>query len=293
MKINKIRKIKGCRIFRDFSWPDPLPEFKNFNLIYGWNGTGKTVLSNIFRDLEQKRLSVEGSEFDIETENGLIKSETLSTLTNLPPVRVFNREFVAQNVFTSTGDVAPIFVLGEDSIEKQKEIDKQKNQLSEKQKEASTKQAEVNEAEGDLDSFNIEKAREIKQLLSSSGENPYNNYDKAKFKAKCQELKTQDRQTFILAEAVKNTLKKQKEASPKEPIPLVVFSFADIASLVTNVNSILPKTVVSKVIERLKIDSEVNLWVGEGLKLHREKKSDVCLFCEKLLPDCTFPKKGY
>ena len=285
MKIKKICKVKRYRIFRDFSWPAPLPEFKDFNLIYGWNRSGKTILSNIFRDLERNHVSVIGSDFHIETENGIIRSETLGATTNLPSVRVFNREFVVENVFTATGDVNPIFVLGEDSIEKQKDIDKLKGQLLEEQKEATTKRTEVQEAERALDSLNIEKAREIKRLLSSSGQNPYNNYDKALFKSKCEELKNQDRQTFILSDAAKKTFEKQKEASPKETIPLVDFSFADIAILVSSVDAILSKTVVSKVIERLKNDSEVNDWVAEGLKQHRIKSSAVCLFCEQPLPE--------
>ena len=287
MKIKKICKVKDYRIFRDFSWPASLPEFKDFNLIYGWNRSGKTILSNIFRDLERNHVSVIGSDFHIETENGIIKSETLSTITNLPAVRVFNKDFVSENVFTANGDVTPIFVLGEDSIEKQKEIDKLKSQLLENQKEAGTKKTEVQDAERDLDHLNIDKAREIKQLLSSSGQNPYNNYDKAGFKNKYQELKNQNWQTFILDDTTKNTLKKQKEASPKEKVPLISFSFADIDNLVSGVKAILSKTVVSRVIERLRKDPEVSDWVAEGLKKHREKTVNVCLFCEQPLP------KGY
>ena len=49
MKIKKIVKIKKYRIFRDFSWYGSLPEFKDYNLIYGWNGSGKTIRKNIPR----------------------------------------------------------------------------------------------------------------------------------------------------------------------------------------------------------------------------------------------------
>jgi len=285
MKINKICRVKDYRIFRDFSWPASLPEFKDFNLIYGWNGTGKTILSNILRDLERNRLSIAGSDFHIETERGIIKSDALGTAITLPSVRVFNREFVAENVFPVTGDVAPIFVLGEKSIEKQKEIDKLKGQLLERHGEATAKQTELRSAENNLDTFNIEKAREIKQLLSSSGQNPYNNYNKADFKNKCEELKNQNWQTFILDDAEKNTLKKQKEATPKDKVALVGFSFVDIVDLVLRVDNLLSKTVVSKVIERLKDDVEVSDWVADGLKQHRKKSSAVCLFCEQPLPE--------
>ena len=290
MRINKISKIKKYRIFRDFSWPSSLPQFKDYNLIYGWNGSGKTILSNIFRDLENNRISVTDSSFEVETENGMISSEALGTSTSPASIRVFNREFVIENVFTSSGDVAPIFVLGEDSIEKQKEIERLKGLLLERQKEASKKRSDIQDAERTLDSLNIKKGREIKQLLSSSGQNPYNNYDKAEFKNKCQELKNQNWQTLILNDVAKNTLKKQKEATPEEKVPLIEFSFADIGNIVCSVNNIVTRTVVSKIIERLRKDPEVNDWVAKGLRLHREKTSAVCLFCEQTLPESYLEK---
>ncbi len=290
MKIKKISKIKKYRIFRDFAWPASLPEFKDYNLFYGWNGSGKTILSNIFRDLEHNRISVTDSTFDVETENGVIKSETLGTTMRPHSIRVFNRDFVMENVFTSTGDVAPIFVLGEDSVEKQKDIDTLNGQLLAKKNKAFVQRTEFQDAEKTLDSLNKKKAREIKQLLSSSGQNPYNNYDKAEFKTKCQELKNQDWQILILNDVAKKTLKKLIEASPEEKVPLVDFSFASIANLVSKVNTIISKTVVSKVIERLKNDSEVSDWVAKGLRLHQEKSAAVCLFCERPLSEAHLEK---
>jgi len=47
VKILKITKAANYRIFRDFDWPDTLPEFARFNVIYGWNGSGKTSLSRV------------------------------------------------------------------------------------------------------------------------------------------------------------------------------------------------------------------------------------------------------
>ena len=54
MSITRITRLDGFRIFRDFSWPGTLPDFKRFNLIYGWNGSGKTTLSSLFRHLETR-----------------------------------------------------------------------------------------------------------------------------------------------------------------------------------------------------------------------------------------------
>lgn len=44
MKLTRITKLK-LRVFRDFVWPKGLHPFARFNLIYGWNGCGKTTLA--------------------------------------------------------------------------------------------------------------------------------------------------------------------------------------------------------------------------------------------------------
>ncbi|MCB1784444.1 MAG: AAA family ATPase, partial [Alphaproteobacteria bacterium] len=54
MKITKINRIKA-RTYRDFTWPSDLPEFADYNLIYGWNGTGKTTLADILRMVEKRQ----------------------------------------------------------------------------------------------------------------------------------------------------------------------------------------------------------------------------------------------
>ncbi len=47
--IKCIIKIKNRPSFIDFKPASDLPEFKKYNLIYGWNGSGKTSFSRILR----------------------------------------------------------------------------------------------------------------------------------------------------------------------------------------------------------------------------------------------------
>lgn len=60
MAIERINKIKNHRIFRGFVWPHALLDFKEKNLFYGWNGTGKSTLSNLFRFIEKRIAIAEG-----------------------------------------------------------------------------------------------------------------------------------------------------------------------------------------------------------------------------------------
>ena len=47
MTITRIGRLRNYGVFRDFTWPSDLPEFAQFNLIYGWNWSGKTTLSKM------------------------------------------------------------------------------------------------------------------------------------------------------------------------------------------------------------------------------------------------------
>jgi wobble nucleotide-excising tRNase len=51
--ILKLRRIKDLGIFRDYRWDADLPDFCRYNLIYGWNGCGKTTLSRMFASLSE------------------------------------------------------------------------------------------------------------------------------------------------------------------------------------------------------------------------------------------------
>jgi len=284
MKIERFSKIKNHPVFRDFSWPSDLNDFKEYNLIYGWNATGKTILSNLFRAIEKKHPITSG-EMEIVFDGKKINSSTFSTDSILPQVRVFNRNFIEENVFTSYGFASPIFFLGQENIEKQKEVDGLKRDLEKKLNDLSEKQQEKTDKEKELDDYCIERGKNIKELLSSSGPNPYNNYDKRLFKNKCEEIAKSDHPTqYILKDEERGRLKKQKDASPKENIPSITDPFIDLKTLYSNLNQILAKTVVSQVIQKLKDDQELSQWVKDGLEKHKKGKTSVCLFCGQPLP---------
>ena len=56
MALRRVSRLRDCGVFRDFSWPTELPNFGQYNLIYGWNGSGKTTLSRLLRALELRRV---------------------------------------------------------------------------------------------------------------------------------------------------------------------------------------------------------------------------------------------
>jgi hypothetical protein len=106
----------------------------------------------------------------------------------LPQVRVFNRQFITANVFaseTSTSDLAPIYFLGEDSVDKEKRIQTLNAELARENTSLSERQDSVTTGKSALEQFCTDRARDVKTLLRSSGTNPYNDYDKRALKNSC------------------------------------------------------------------------------------------------------------
>lgn len=288
MATERISKIKNYRIFRAFAWPHDLLDFKDKNLFYGWNGSGKSTLSNLFRSIE-KRTPVTEGEVEFVISGSKVDGAALSTAQGLPQVRVFNKDFIADNVFTSHGSVAPIFFLGEENIEKQKQVEKLKGDIDRAEKEGRDKETEKHRSEKALDEFKKERAKSIKDLLSSSGgNNPYNNYDKRSYQVKCDELlelSDTEQKAKILDESELDAQKRKKESAPLDKIQLLKFSYPDTQQLTAQVVTLLKKTVVSSVIEALKNDQELSGWVKTGLAKHKKDHSNDCLFCGQPLPD--------
>jgi wobble nucleotide-excising tRNase len=287
MTIERISKIRNHRIFCGFVWPQDLLDFKKKNLFYGWNGTGKSTLSNLFRSIE-KNMPISEGQVEFVISGNKVDGADLATAQGLPQIRVFNKDFIADNVFTSHGAVTPIFFLGEENIEKQKQIVKLKANIDLAEEERREKDSEKRLSERALDDFKKERAKSIKDLLSSSGgNNPYNNYDKRSYQAKCDvllKLSDAEQKAKILDESDLDVQKQKKESAPLNKLPVLKFNFPDTQQLTHQVIALLKETVVSAVIETLKNDPELSGWVKTGLAKHKNENSSECLFCGQPLP---------
>lgn len=132
MKFEKLSKLREYRVFCDFAWPTDLPPFSKFNLIYGWNGSGKTTLSGLMHSLQTATALTEG-QVEFVFDGNKVPGSALDT-TPLPSVRVFNRDTVSRSVFESVGgairQLPPVYVFGEASADKQRQVDTLKTQLA-------------------------------------------------------------------------------------------------------------------------------------------------------------------
>jgi wobble nucleotide-excising tRNase len=115
-RLGKLDSVAGFGLFRNFTWDaTQLDDFGRYNLVYGWNYSGKTTLSRAFQCIEDVSLHGDfaGGAFRFTKGDGTTVDSTFMGL--LPHVRVFNRYFVQRN-FQQGSDMTGahvIAVLGE------------------------------------------------------------------------------------------------------------------------------------------------------------------------------------
>lgn len=277
MKLTRITKLRH-RLFRDFAWPGNLEPFSQFNVIYGWNGCGKTTLSSLL-SLVEKRTALADGEAELEFDGTTKISGVDLASKPVPLVRVFNRDFVNATL-SSVGDMAPIYFLGEDTVEKQKQVEQLRNELERVNAEVDTATSAHTAAMSKLDDFCKDKAKQIKELLTTAYSQTYINYDKRRFGQAARALSEQSAAAGILTEEEKVLLRSQKDGQPKSDIAKVVEPSIDIAALTQEVDELAGRSVVAQKLDELTTNARLASWVREGLSLHSgEHATDTCQFC--------------
>lgn len=285
MTIERIEVINNYRIFKAYTWPEDLPNFARYNLFYGWNGAGKTTLSSLFH-LLQEQSSVTDSDIRFQIDGTDLSGKDIHTAA-LPNVRVFNRDTVHQTLFEQLHqELPPVYYLGKESAEKQREVVKLKEALevseglSQENDEALIKEKQA------LDRLCTDQAAVIKNLLTSSGGGPYNNFNRANFKQQADELATSDPLPDRLSENDREHLMVTKNGKPMENLSRVSIPSIDYNGLTRKVETQLKRSVTASVLDELLQDPKVAHWVQTGVELHTgDNNSSECRFCKQKLTE--------
>lgn len=272
--IKRINKIKDFGIFRDFKNRD-LPDFLQYNLIYGWNCSGKTTLSRIFRCFETGQKHPDYSTASFELEDGQGNKVTENDLNKNLPIRVFNSDFINENLKWDIA-IEPIFLLGQQNIQLQTDLDNEKQKLKAKQIEKTDWEKKKREAEIRIENALTNKARDVGNILSIRP------YDKRHFLPKINEVLSDTQNRVLEDEEIQRLIIAYKSIDKKETIQEVTLKLPALAELIKSAANTLATTVKANVIERLKANSELNEWVKEGKELHQGK--EICEFCGNKLP---------
>jgi hypothetical protein len=290
----KVSKLKKFGIFRDFSWNSNTPDFARFNLIYGWNKSGKTTLSRVFVACEKKTTEFtkypKDGEFEVATDGGTTINHS-NCQSGTKQIRVFNKDFIEDNVsFDPTNPSNPIVYVSEEDIESNKKLKELQGKvvpLTEKYESSKKDREKSEKAEDD---FRISTARTIKDIVGNLRVNDkYRNYDKGSVKTKIEEIGIEN-----FSKLSDEDFEKKKKIISGEPpknqdeLPLYNFLFSHdgknlkgFSEIFSEISKLLRQKVVAETIDRFKDDPELNKWAQRGFELHKNKdEKKKCLFCQ-------------
>ncbi|OOV80383.1 AAA family ATPase [Acinetobacter sp. ANC 5600] len=304
MKIKCISKIDNFSIFKNFDWNQNLSlgnnqtyDFKDINIFYGRNYSGKTSLSKIIRALDTKTISTKyaNPNFQIEfVDKSIISQNNLTTFTH--PIHVYNSDFVKENLKFIHDENANIesfsVTLGGDNQQILDRIKELNDELG--LNEDSTKSGlylDIQNKDNEVRCANTDhqsKVRDLDKKLSDKATRGSNSikdnherfgeirYDKRNLEADISTVLNNNYQqlTRTQIELFESIIQQRELSAPPELLPYTL----NFSSLINSTSQIL-KTVVggSQKLEELVKDSELNLWVQKGQHLHKDRSS--CAFC--------------
>lgn len=265
----RISHIRDFGVYRNLSGRD-ISDFKSFNLIYGWNYSGKTTLSRLFRCLEKQQLHPDypNAEFTLTHADG---STSTQDFQKPCVVRVFNDDFRRDNLLWDDADgFNPIFMLGSENIENQALLQEKIAALEEArtgqttvEREKEKLQAQILKAETNCATQIVKELgigrfdrRHLKPIIESWGERIPAPLSDAEFHIQRTKISAEEKQ---LIEQVNVDL------VPLEP------------ALVFAKNVLMEQIGDSATIERLVSNPRIGKWVEDGVQLHADSR--YCEFC--------------
>jgi len=276
--IQRIDSLKDFGLFRDFSGDSSkdIPAFKRYNLLYGWNYSGKTTLSRVFQALEKKTLPQDYAEASFKITLDDETKLNSSDLSSPPTVRVFNRDFVNSN-FWQEHTAPAVFIVGEESaalktrlIQLQGRQSKVKGLTGEFEKKGSAIKEEIA-------NLGTDRARNIGELLGDR------NFRRPLLEQRIEEVRQNPASHLLDSDTVQTRLATLRSSDDLAELAELTASVPDFKETVREVNHILSQTASNRAIENLKRDTDLESWVRQGLKLHQD--STICGFCESRLPE--------
>ena len=298
--LENITKIDKYGIFQGINKPSNR-HFVRYNLIFGWNGSGKSILSTLFRCLETKEVSPKFPEakFSIAQENGSPITQSNLNECDLN-ISVFNRDFIDKHIDWNRAN--SILIMGKEEITGRAQLEELKKQ-QEADEDAMKKEHKLYLAkEQELSKFMTNGARRIKDILRSIDTNDkhYLNYNKSNFekfvKDNEEKIKSSD-SVLSKEETTKHTHVARPQKKEKISLPLSEIDSSQFSKVRTKLSTLFSTNIAGQTIKRLAENTDIQNWVKTGLELHlnlrsnqsnqsnQSNRSNDCEFCGQPLSD--------
>lgn len=275
--IEKFKTIKNLGVFSNFSSSDSEHQFKRFNLIYGANGSGKTTLSRFFDDLnEGSAAGFPDLKYKIQTNEGELKDGQKYSRV----IRVFNSEYIENNIGAIEGRLNPIFIIGEENKSLVNQVTKDEDITAQLERSYSQNQISIEELNKQRSKIFTNIAKVISEASSGDvvrsyrkpqAETAYKNtsnfvsLDLEEYRTACQSIRDSRLENIHVLKVGERSF----DAFERE-----------LKEISLDVKSLIKETASSIAIDRLVENHELSRWVEEGIRLHPTSK-ERCEFCDQ------------
>lgn len=296
-----ISKIDITRfgLFKNYTWDTAISKqdtFRRLNIIYGRNYSGKTTLSRVFKCVEDKCLHKNflNSSFSITLSDG--NTITNSNLNCDFRIRVYNSDFVKENLswlHNDDGTIRPFTILGAKNVEidtKIKDIDRRLGSieekagllydLDEKRKNFDAKKGECSSKSSVLDDKLKKRANDKIKIdnnlfLATASKKSYTIND---IKADVLKIENNLADHLLSTSEIDERITLLKEVSMDNINPLAETK-PNFSKYYEQAKELLSKKIKpSEPLIDLVNDSLLQEWVRQGIERHKDKR-DTCGFC--------------
>ncbi len=272
-KIESIRHLKNAGVFSDIKVGDFTHRFRKFNLIYGFNGCGKTTLSRLLGMLSEDRINEnlpDNAEFSFVLSNGSSPSHDNLDCALNRHIAVFNEDYIERSLTWKEGTARPIIYLGKEQAELAKELSALEAQLSEASNNDVLKSTQFGSDNKAFATLCTDGARLIAAQLGVG-----RTYNAANLKADYASLQLTP-EDGLSEDDIKNLRTTITRAELPEKVGNISTSL-DGDSVQVAIQLALKSLVSDISIEALQRRKDALDWVNAGLHLHQDESE--CLFC--------------
>lgn len=260
-------------------------DFKRFNVLYGWNYSGKTTLSRAFMVFDNKKIPEhydDGFDFTLEKVDGNSLNPNTETDRDSLQTKVFNSDYVENNLFFKDTGASNILVLADNAQETMNKIEQLTGEIRSSIVNINKFKNQQAENKTYLEDRRSKESRKIKENLHCT-------FTASTFLSYERKLKEENSIETHIIENDDELCKKRSVAiaeKNKENIEQIPFlPEIDIEKL----KELLNETVsITAPLTRLSNNKEAEKWVREGLTLHNN--AEVCFYCGRPLDETIINK---
>jgi wobble nucleotide-excising tRNase len=252
---------------------------EEYNVVYGWNASGKSTLCRILRSIGLKNVNADASFKITHAEaNKLHELSEVNIALHKLKLKVFCQEFINECIqYENSGRVKSIIRLGPEGIGLKDRVTKYRRYKK-------SVEDNINQLGLTLKQSNKALERHLQTIaqITRSTCSLSQAYNK-------NAVETAYKQNFTntwqdLGEALAEKQKVAQSSENKNSINLIDLEFDHINDIYTKLLSLYRRAVVpTQVIELFTNSPALEKWVHEGITFHEDK--DKCLFCDNSLTE--------